>query len=341
MEKKEGLKKLLISFTLAKLALLLLAVSLSGFSIEAAMTRWDAEHYIEIALTGYSSPENFAFSPFFPILIRLVNTVVGIPWLSASLISNAFSYTVIILIYFLYGERTAYILAFFPTFLAYTLFPYSEAVSLTFIALTLLLSRNGRNTLSSMLSYSISILTSYATAITLPSFLFLKRRKLVLIPIAVGIAILTFFFLETGDPLYYFKVEGTYWGSDITTPWGQAEWILHGWFTSQSWRLGPLNLPPTYWLARNIAFELFFIISTAFLALKGRKFELTFSSFILIQVLCITGVPAISVPRLILRALPSFYGASLFIKEHTKLYCASSFLVSILVVSQHTLSFFA
>jgi len=200
-------------------------------------------------------------SLLFPLLIRLVNRFLRIPWLSAALVSNLFSYAAVLLVYRLYGERAAWILAFFPTFLVYTLFPYSEAVSLTFIALALLFSKGGKNTVASMVSFSLSVLTSYSTAIALPSFFLLRRKKLVLIPIAVGIAIFAFFYIETGDPFYYFYVEGRYWGSDVATPWGQAAWILHDWFTAQPWRLGPMELTPAYWLARNIPFEAFFISS--------------------------------------------------------------------------------
>ncbi|PNV81629.1 MAG: hypothetical protein C0179_01675 [Fervidicoccus sp.] len=336
-----SLRGLLVLFTASKLALLLISVMFSNFSIQEAMTMWDAKHYIDIATRGYSSPDEYAFSPLFPLLIRLFNHFIGIPWLSAAIISNAFSYLAIILVARLYGTEAACILAFFPTFLAYTLFPYSEALSLTFIALSLLFSQKGKNTITSMISFSLAILTSYSTAIALPSFLLLRRKKLILIPIAVGIAIFAFFYVETGDPLYYFYVEGKYWGSDIAMPWGQAIWILHGWFTSQPWGLGSIRLPPAYWLIRNIIFEVFFLVSLFPLAKKKMRMEMVFSLLIIFQILFITGVPAISIPRLIIRALPAFYGASVLLKKHLRIYCFTGFITSIFVVIAHVLSFFA
>lgn len=338
---KIGLKKLLLAFTFSKVILLIFSFIISGFSLQEAMTRWDAQHYINIAVNGYSSPQEFAFSPLFPLLIRLVNHFIGIPWISAAIVSNAFSYVAVVLVARAFGVETAWVMAFFPTFLAYTLFPYSEAISLTFIAMALLFSNKGKNTISSMISFSLAILTSYSTAIALPSFLTLKKKKLLLIPIATGIAILAFFYLESGDPLYYFYVEGRYWGSDIATPWSQAIWILHGWFTSQPWMLGSIALPPSYWLIRNLAFEAFFAASLIPLAMKKMKLELSFSLLIFLQLLFITGVPAISIPRLLLRALPAFYGASLLLKKHLKSYSVVGFAISLFVVTAHLLSFFA
>jgi len=341
LRKEKGLLRLLSLFTASKLALILFLAAISGWSLETAFMKWDASRYINIALHGYSSPDDYAFAPLFPLIIKLVNTIIGIPWLSAALVSNAFSYVALLIFYRLYGEKTTLILAFFPTFLIYTLLPYSEPVTISFLALALYFSRKKENNVASMLSLSMAILSSYATAIVFPAFFMLKRKKYLLIPLITGIAILIFFQMETGDPFYYFYAEGKYWGSDLTSPWGQIQWILHGWFTSQYWGVGPITLPPAYWLVRNILFEAFFIFSLIPLVTRKMKLELVFSLLVIAQLLCIKGIPAISVPRLLLKALPAFYGSSILIGSKVRVYVSVSLATSFLVALLHVFSFFA
>jgi len=64
-EEKLGALRLIAFFTAAKLVLLVFSAALSGWSIERAMTRWDTQHYVNIAMNGYSSPQEYAFSPLF------------------------------------------------------------------------------------------------------------------------------------------------------------------------------------------------------------------------------------------------------------------------------------
>ncbi|NAY89569.1 MAG: hypothetical protein GU347_02485 [Desulfurococcales archaeon] len=191
LRKEKGILRLLSLFTASKLALILFLAAISGWSLETAFMKWDASRYINIALHGYSSPDNYAFAPLFPLIIKLVN-----------------SYVALLIFYRLYGEKTTLILAFFPTFLIYTLLPYSEPVTISFLALALYFSRKKENNVASMLSLSMAILSSYATAIVFPAFFMLKRKKYLLIPLITGIAILIFFQMETGDPFYYFYAGG-------------------------------------------------------------------------------------------------------------------------------------
>jgi hypothetical protein len=39
-------------------------------------SRWDAQHFINVAMNGYSSVENFAFFPLYPMMIRVIAGVI-------------------------------------------------------------------------------------------------------------------------------------------------------------------------------------------------------------------------------------------------------------------------
>ena len=57
----------------------------------AVWGRWDAEHYLHIAQTGYAGTE-VAFFPLYPFLIRLLSALIGNPLLAGLVISNIASF---------------------------------------------------------------------------------------------------------------------------------------------------------------------------------------------------------------------------------------------------------
>ncbi len=117
--------------------------------------RWDAQHYLTIAVEGYSAAVEkrflLVFYPLYPWLIRLVNAVVRDPLVSAFLVSTVFSLLAGILLYRLtmldYSERVArravWFLFIFPT--SYFLhIGYSESMFLAIVLATIYQARKGR-----------------------------------------------------------------------------------------------------------------------------------------------------------------------------------------------------
>ena len=52
-------------------------------------SNWDGGHYIGIALNGYAYINQYAFFPFYPILIKVLHIVLPNPYITALIISNA------------------------------------------------------------------------------------------------------------------------------------------------------------------------------------------------------------------------------------------------------------
>lgn len=339
---KQSFFAIALYYTALKLLLLALAFLKSPSNVLSVLVRWDSVHYIDIAKNGYVQPENYAFAYAYPFLIKLLSQITANYELSAFLLSNLFGYMTLFVVYKTFGFDASLVMSFFPTFVVYTFVPYSEPITLFLISLALYaVKRAKNNSFFSSLFYSLSILSSYSTAIALPSFLLLKRKKSLLLPIFTGIGILAFFALKTGDPFYYFHIEKSYWDAGFVSPIEQARWILNGWFTQQDWRIDGIALSPYYWLVRNMIFEVFFIASTIALIGEG-SFYVAFSLLIEAQLLFISGVPAISIPRLIIKAVPAFYGASKLLRGRAlKLYIAICIPVSVFVFYQHITSFFA
>jgi hypothetical protein len=115
--------------------------------------RFDGLWFLRIATGGYEDGDgSAAFFPGYPMLIRAVSPVLGgHPLAAALLISNAAALGVMVALYFLtsseFDERVArravLYLAVFPTSF-FLLAPYSEALFLLFVLLSLWGARGGR-----------------------------------------------------------------------------------------------------------------------------------------------------------------------------------------------------
>jgi hypothetical protein len=341
-KRDKDLLKLLVVYTLFKPIFIIIAYLINPENIYSVIVKWDSLHFLRIATVGYANSEDYAFSYLYPFLIKVFSYLFyGNYVFSSIFISNLFGYLTIIVFYKTYGYKATFILAFFPTFLLYSFVPYSDTVTLFFIALTLYLLKGRENNIKAMISYSLSILSSYTTAITLPAFFLKKYRRFIVIPLILGEILFMFFKASTGDFLGLFYIEHEYWGTDFTTPWGQIKWLLNGWFTSQNWSVFGYVLKPIYWITRNLAFEAFFLASL-YPLFRRDKFEFSFSLLIIIQLLLIIGVPAISIPRLILKSLPSFYGISIMLdKKFYVPYATLGLILSVLFFIQQSVAFFA
>ncbi len=298
---------------------------------------WDGTNYQTISKSGYpqSTPSNvsylYAFSPFYPLLIRALASIIGSYWISALVISNLFGFIFPIVILFLFDLKTALLAELFPSFLVYSTVAYSDSIALVFIALAFFFVSKDDYLLSG-LCFALALFDLYSVAIIAPLFLFhvsrrkgnsslitaLKRAVAFSTPVVVAaLSIVFFYILDTYNAFTYFSLEQSIWGVNVVSPVGQAMWLLNtngqGWFTRQNWGVLGIPLTPSYWLVVNILFEAFMFAGAYLLARSKHPkkwFFVACSLAILFPLLFVEGTPAVSIPRLVLPAFPIFYGYS-------------------------------
>ena len=302
---------------------------------------------MKIAAHGYADPSSLAFSPFYPALIRGLALVIGPTWVSALAIANVLSFLFPVVVYKTFGFRVALLAELFPTYVVFTTIPYSEALTLLLLSLSILLALRGR-ILASSNSLSLAIFSGYSLAWALPSFAiaFLKRwRKRTVIffilPVLTGVLIFYWFFLSTGSFLAFFTVESTHWGVSFATPWHQISYLL---------KANPIEGPgfwplPGTWVTRNLPFEAFYVLGALYILRtksEHRIFLTAYSLSVILPLFFVIGTAAASIPRLMLPAFPIFITYATVIKgRYLWVYCVVCLSLAAWVAMAQTLSFFA
>jgi hypothetical protein len=294
-------------------------------AIHVMGAHWDSSYFEIIATRGYGPDAPLAFSPVYPALIRIANYALGNSWISALLVTNSLSFVFPILVCKSFDFKTALFAELFPTYLVFTTIAYSDVIALVFLAAAILLLMKGR-AIGSSLALSGAILAFFNLAWTLPAFLFhffreKSRRDLLaffIAPLVTGVLILLWFKVQTGDLLAYFTLEAP-WGVAFANPVAQAQYLLcpggSGSFTCQSWEILGVALPPAYWLVRNLLFEAFYLVGALFLLKRGAVFLFVYCLLVFIPLLFLLGIPAMSIPRLLLPAFPVFLAYSTKLKR--------------------------
>ena len=315
-------------------------------------TRWDTSIYQTIATQGFTQINQYVFSPVYPTFIKGLNFLIPSAWVSALIITNIISFIFPLILYKTFGFKTAFLAVLFPTYLVYTTIPYSDVIVLVFLAFSIFFLLREK-IIASSITISMAIVSAFHIAWVLPSFVLsiLKTKRIKnlvfwIVPFAAGGIILLWFKLRTGDFLKYFSLEKNVWSVRFSTPLTQAKWLLSGNFTSEFSTLIGVPLPPIYWLIRNLLFEAFYLIGAVYLLFtenKQRVFLFSYCVLSIIPLLFVTGIPAISIPRLLLPAFPIFFGYTTLIKKdwHYFIYLAICLLVTAWISISQTYSFFA
>jgi len=291
--------------------------------------------------TTFKGSELYAFSPFYPALTYAVHFLTG-TYVSASLIvPNVLSFIFPIIVLRLFGLRAALLAETFPAYVVFSMIGYSDIIALVFLALALLLFVLQRYALAGIsiglagfVFYDLLVVAVVFAAWILYERWFEQReqrevdshrgyaRRLfaLLIPVfAAGLAILTFYWISTGDPFRFFQLEHTYWGVVPTTPLGQIQWIFYGSgtgsFTDIIWNIDGVLISSAYWAIRNALFEAFFFFGI-YLLVRMKDFYyrwllVGYSSVLTVPLLFVEGTPVYSIPRLMLVAFPVFLGYSI------------------------------
>lgn len=338
-------------FALAKLGMLVAAWWLVGeprdFLLQLS-TAWDGQHYLDIARGGYALntypdlPNPLAFAPAFPFLVKLT----GATDLSPLLVANAAGFGAVAGVTRLMGLRAGLFFALFPTWIAYSTVGYSEALFVFLAAWALVSFRERRYEWAGALS-GVAVTTRYSGAVAFATLMFPLARvrdrrawAAYLLPaLFAGGVLLALLRLYGGTFDAYFAAERQ-WGG-LATPWAQADWILHGWFTNQG---GASAIHPSYWLLRNGAFAAVTGFGVAHLVRRDRDTTLaSFSLVVLVLSLCTTGLPAISAPRILLMGFPAVaaVGRTLRGASTWAAVAALELLLGTWVLTAHLTGFFA
>lgn len=201
-----------------------------------SLANWDGGHYLGIA-DGYDEKFQYAFFPFYPLLINFVSKLTGSVLTAGILISIVSSFLAINLFYQLIilefgkqnGERGLLAILFFPMSF-YLLTVYSEALFLLLSIATFLFVRK-KNLFLATVAASLAGATRFTgLAVVFSLFVHLYvTRQLTLKNWFVFLAPLGFLiyciylYVHTGDPLYFIRAEN-YWNRSLVIP-GSA--IVH------------------------------------------------------------------------------------------------------------------
>lgn len=153
--RKPGRTRTVIAAWLATRVVLLVTAGLimvrSGMRVDDVLGNWDVQHYLAIALNGYADPQNMAFFPGLPLVMRGVGAV-GVPMiLGAALVSNASALAAALALDRLAGPFAAIAWLIAPM-AVFTVVPYTEALFCALGFWAWLMARRGRWPLAAVLA---------------------------------------------------------------------------------------------------------------------------------------------------------------------------------------------
>lgn len=184
-------------------------------------TGFDGLHYINIAQNGYEKNE-VAFFPLYPLLIRLVASILGFP--VAALVITSFALVIILLLFPRYlsqigtTKNSRWFLFFFLTFPTsfFLQSAYTESLFILFILLTLFFDKKN-NTMATIVFGLLAGMTRVVGIfLTLPLLLSKRRKATFLAPVLGFLSYAGYLWISTDDPLKFFHVQSQF-GAGRTT----------------------------------------------------------------------------------------------------------------------------
>jgi hypothetical protein len=210
----------------------------------AVWGRWDAEHYIGIATSGYSGVEP-AFFPLYPLLISLLGSLTNNHLVAGLLISNAASFFALLYLYKLVehefnravAHRSVFYVSIFPTAVFFSAV-YTESLFLFLSVASFYYMRERRWVLAGVFGAFASLTRSEGVLLAVPFLIewmlalyeargdwFKWPVDTILRPL-IGICVIplglvsymAYLWVLTGDPLRFSHVQ-THWGRSFAAPW--------------------------------------------------------------------------------------------------------------------------
>ncbi|MBV8489093.1 MAG: hypothetical protein JO199_01095 [Candidatus Eremiobacteraeota bacterium] len=202
----------------------------------AVWGRWDAVHYIDIAVQGYQGTD-MAFFPLFPFLIRIVGSLAGSHLIAGLLISNASFFFGLLYLYKLLeheydrsvARRAIFYVSIFPTAVFFSAV-YTESLFFMLTVASFYYMRAHRWWIAGAIGLLAALTRVEGVLLLVPFFIEwyaqyktdLKRGWVALcagVLIPAGLAIyMAYLWVLRADPLYFSHVQ-THWNRHFAPPW--------------------------------------------------------------------------------------------------------------------------
>jgi Gpi18-like mannosyltransferase len=198
--------------------------------------RWDAVHYLDIATRGYQGTD-MAFFPLYPLLIKILGSLVGNHLVAGLLISNASFFFGLLYLYKLLeheydrptARRAIFYVSIFPTAVFFSAV-YTESLFFMLTVASFYYMRSHRFWLAGIIGFFASLTRSEGVLLVVPFLMewyaqykpsFAKGVKDLfagaLIPAGV-VVYSAYLWVLRGDPLYFSHVQ-IHWNRHLAPPW--------------------------------------------------------------------------------------------------------------------------
>jgi hypothetical protein len=266
----------------------------------AVWGRWDAEHYIGIATSGYSGTEP-AFFPLYPLLIAGIGTLTNNHLIAGLLVSNAASLFAMLYLYKLVehefnrqvAHRTIFYVSIFPTAVFFSAV-YTESLFLFLSVASFYYVRERRWLLAGLFGAFASLTRVEGVLLAVPFLIewslalyetrtewfkwpvdTLLRPLVGLCIIPLGLAsYMAYLWVLSGDPLRFSHVQA-HWGRYLAPPWVSIDHALR--------IIGGPYAPQTI---VNQALELSFtLLMIGTLVLGWRRLRVSYIAYMAVSIL--------------------------------------------------------
>jgi hypothetical protein len=288
----------------------------------AVWGRWDAEHYIGIATTGYSGTEP-AFFPLYPLLIWFGGKLTGNHLLAGLFISNAASFFALLYLYKLVehefnrqvAHRSIFYVSIFPTAIFFSAV-YTESLFLCLSVASFYYIRGRRWVLAGVFGFLAALTRVEGVLMAVPFLiewgiaLYESRGEWFKWPVdtvvkpLIGIALMplglasymAYLWVLRGDPLYFSHVQA-HWDRYLAPPWVSFE---------HSIRMITGNYAPQT-VADQLLEVTFTVLMLAVLVLGFRRLRPSYIAYMAISILVPLSTSSLmSMPRFALVLFPMF-----------------------------------
>jgi len=218
----------------------------------AVWGRWDAEHYIGIATSGYSGVEP-AFFPLYPLLIAGIGALTNNHLIAGLLVSNAASFFALLYLYKLVehefnghvAHRTIFYVSIFPTAIFFSAV-YTESLFLFLSVASFYYIRERRWLVAGIFGAFASLTRVEGVLLAVPFLiewavaLYETRSEwfkwpvdtfvrplagLCIVPLGLA-SYMAYLWVLSGDPLRFSHVQA-HWGRYLAPPWVSIEHAIH------------------------------------------------------------------------------------------------------------------
>lgn len=275
-----------------------------------SLANWDGGHFLGIAQNGYKEKFQYAFFPLYPLVINLVNKLIGNYLISAILISLVSAFLGIQLLYKLcviyfdkkLAEKVILGLLFFPTSF-YFLTAYSEGLFFMLALSTFYFLQKRKLFLATIFASLASATRLVGLAVVLGLIIEVitiykvNKKNWYIFLSPLGLLIYCWYlYHQTGDPFYFIESE-LHWQRNITVP------VISFWETIKS-------LTQVGFISSHVSVFLDLIFAIFGIGLVFRTFRFlptSFAIYSLVSILIPLFTPSLSsISRFLLPIFPIF-----------------------------------